>query len=124
MRSRHYFVGLAVGFAVVLAAQAAWGAPDLSGTVIIDEPNGSFNLCDAPCYRVEKAVEVFLNGNPTGMDCQAWISSDEIDMGSAGLANAGSAGGAGQWNSGLMLGCDQTAAGCAMGRAHVYCFAK
>ena len=50
----------------MLAAQAAWGAPDLSGTVIIDEPNGSFNLCDAPCYRVEKAVEVFLNGNPTG----------------------------------------------------------
>lgn len=62
------------------------------------------------------------NGNPTGIDCQGWFSSDENDMATAGLANAGAMDGTGRWNSGQMLGCDWTSAACAMGRAHVYCF--
>ena len=66
MRAPHCFVGFAAGFALVMAASAAWAAPDLSGTVIIDEPNGSAGLCNAPCYRIEKSFEVFLDGNPTG----------------------------------------------------------
>jgi hypothetical protein len=62
------------------------------------------------------------NGNPTGVDCQAWTTSDENEMGSAGSANAGAMGGQGRWNSGQSVGCDWTSAACAAGRAHLYCF--
>jgi hypothetical protein len=49
----------------LLVAATAWADPDISGTRIISEPNGFPGVCDAPCYQVEKAYEVYLDGNPT-----------------------------------------------------------
>ncbi len=53
------------GLMLSLCASLASAAPDVAGSTIIDEPNGSVGLCDAPCHRIEKSFEVFLDGNPT-----------------------------------------------------------
>lgn len=76
---------------------------------------------------VVNAAAVFTgsdaSGNATGMDCDGWTTSDEFAEGSAGSADAGSAAAQGRWNSGRVLRCDRVGAGCAAGRAHLYCFA-
>lgn len=55
----------AVLLSVLAFAAGASAQPDLSGSVIISEPNGSPGLCTSPCYAAEKSFEVFLAGNST-----------------------------------------------------------
>ena len=65
---------VAAATAALFWVSAATAGPDVAGTVIIDEPNGIGGICAAPCYRIEKAFEVYLDGNPTtpaGPNCPA-----------------------------------------------------
>ena len=62
----HWFVGLTGALTLLLGAPLAVAAPDLSGNIEIEEPNGSPGLCDQPCYVANKYFELFLDGNPTG----------------------------------------------------------
>ncbi len=50
---------------VAATATSAWAQPDISASVIISEPDGLAGVCVAPCYEVDKTVEVYLDGNPS-----------------------------------------------------------
>jgi len=52
--------------AIAFVTSAASAGPDLSGSGNISEPNGFPGVCDAPCYTVTKAFEVYFDGNPDG----------------------------------------------------------
>ncbi len=68
------FVLSALGAALLLAlgTSVAWSQADVSGSVIIVEPNGFPGVCSQPCFTSEKTFEVYLAGNPTtpaGANC-------------------------------------------------------
>ena len=39
--------------------------PDVSGASVISEDDGFPNVCTAPCYNVDKTVDVYFDGNPS-----------------------------------------------------------
>ncbi len=56
--------GLLAMAATVVGATTALAAPNDSGSVVIEEPNGFPGVCAQPCYTVTKGFELWLPDNP------------------------------------------------------------
>ena len=92
MRIRHrLIIGLAAALFVVAGAGQAMAQPDpdVMQTATVSEDDGFPGICDAPCFSVEKTVEVYLDGNPSAPGvCPAGTNTYVYTLTHLGPANA------------------------------------